>query len=68
MAETINLRFVRKRKLRETADAAAARNRVTFGLSKTARTQAAASETRAAAAHAGHLRDRTPGAAGDDES
>jgi Domain of unknown function (DUF4169) len=68
MAETVNLRLARKRRQREAADAAAAQNRVTFGLSKAGRAQAAAGETRAAAAHAGHLRDRTPGVTGDDES
>ena len=68
MADVINLRLARKRQQRDTANAAAAQNRVKFGLSKTERTQAAAGETRAAAAHAGHLRERRPGAAGDAES
>ena len=58
MAETVNLRLVRKRKAREDDAAKAADNRVRFGQTKAEREKRKAEATRAARAHGAHKLDK----------
>ena len=58
MAETVNLRLVRKRKAREDDAAKAADNRVRFGQTKAERAKRKAEATRAARAHEAHKLDK----------
>jgi hypothetical protein len=63
MGEIVNLRRARKQRRRELGEAAAAANRLTHGLTKSAKEQAHAERERAEQALAGHRRERNDGEA-----
>ena len=60
MNTIVNLKKARKQRDRAAESAAAAQNRVRFGQTKAARVNAAATQARADAAHAGHRRETRP--------
>jgi hypothetical protein len=62
MGEIVNLRRARKRKAAGRAEAAAAENRATFGVSKRERAKAAAERSLASARLDAHLRSDRDGA------
>ncbi|THD42350.1 MAG: DUF4169 family protein [Bradyrhizobium sp.] len=60
MAEIVNLRRARKRRVREREEASAAANRLAHGISKTARRDAEAERERAERSIEGHRREQDP--------